>query len=201
MSITVSYDIRATFGAVTISGTERLTAETTQSTIAPVPAGKSGTLSTRTNNTEGTLSLSTGHGITTGQVIDLYWANGSRYGVVVGTVSGNTVPISGGAGDNLPSANTAIVASPRVQINVVFDGDDIVIIGAQLSGDGRVTFIDASSNVIASVRLLADVPWIWTRTSGAANPLTGNPVVYVMASTSGTNSAVIRIGTLLDTVA
>lgn len=71
---------------------------------------KSGSLTTRTNNSDGTLTMSTGHGITTGARLDLYWATGSRRGITVGTVSGNSVPISSGTGDNLPTAATAITA-------------------------------------------------------------------------------------------
>lgn len=74
-----------------------------QPTIA---AAKGGTLSVRGSNTAGSLALGAGHGITTGMIIDIFWTvggvSGHRAGVSVGTVSGNTVPFSGGGGDNLP---------------------------------------------------------------------------------------------------
>ena len=46
---------------------------------ASLAAGKAGTLSTRTDNTDGTLTLGSGHGITDGQVISIFWtdANGN----------------------------------------------------------------------------------------------------------------------------
>ena len=61
-----------------------------------VQPAKTGTLSTRTSTTVGTLTMAGGHGITTGVLIDLFWSGGSRARVTVGSVSGNSVPISGG---------------------------------------------------------------------------------------------------------
>lgn len=71
---------------------------------------KAGTLTTRTSDSVGTLTMDSGHGITTGQGLDLYWddGDGARIGMVVGTVSGDSVPVSGGAGFVLPSASTSV---------------------------------------------------------------------------------------------
>ena len=87
-----------------------------------VPVAKAGTLSTRTSDTEGTITGSTGHGITTGQKLDIQWSDGRRYNVTVGTVDGNSIPISLGAGDNLPDADTALVFATPVEISTAFDG-------------------------------------------------------------------------------
>src|SRR4051812_13463763 len=73
---------------------------------APLGAAKTGTLTTRTSNTVGTLTMTAGHGITTAALQDIYWDGGSRRNVTVGTVATNSVPFSGGIGDNLPAAAT-----------------------------------------------------------------------------------------------
>ena len=82
-------------------------------------AAKAGTLTTRTNDTQGRVTFpSANHGITTGARIDIYWQGGHRRGVTVGTVeSGATwAPFSGGTGDNLPSTSTALtVAIPEIR--------------------------------------------------------------------------------------
>ena len=85
-----------------------------------IAAAKTGTLSTRTNDTSGTLTMTTGHGFTTGQKdISIFWSGGSRRNVLVGTVATNSVPFSGGTGDNLPLATTAITAmAPTVNTSI-----------------------------------------------------------------------------------
>lgn len=79
--------------------------------------GAASVLSTRTSATEGTITAPSGHGVTTGSTIDVYWrteyatdawSSHIRYGVSVGTVSGTSIPISGGTGDDLPALNAEI---------------------------------------------------------------------------------------------
>jgi len=74
------------------------------------PHSVAGTLTTRTDDDTGTLTLSTGHGVMTGNTVDVFWNDGanSRTGMTAGTVSGNSVPIDGGSGDVLPAATTAV---------------------------------------------------------------------------------------------
>jgi hypothetical protein len=61
-------------------------------------AAKGGTLTTRTSDTAGTLTMSSGHGITDGQVIDIYWSTGQVTSATVGTVATNSVPFTGATG-------------------------------------------------------------------------------------------------------
>ena len=114
-----------------------------------VAAAKAGTLSTRTNNTDGTLTMGASHGITTGAIIDLYWlVSGTtyayRHGVVVGTVSGTSVPISGGTGTNLPAQASAIMAMVHVVIpceipNASAAANDVLLV-VTLDQPGLVRF-------------------------------------------------------------
>ena len=94
-----------------------------------LPVGKAGSLTTRTDNNTGTITMSDpSHGITTGASIDLYWDGGVQYKVTVGTVVGTAVPIDLGLGDNLPVEDTAVVVSVRSQINVDIDGDNLALL-------------------------------------------------------------------------
>jgi hypothetical protein len=87
--------------------------------------GALSTLTTRTSATAGTITAPSGHGVTTGATIDVWWVSGSsvfiRRNVTVGTVSGTSIPFSGGDGTDLPSAaseiyvptsNTAVIDYP-----------------------------------------------------------------------------------------
>src|SRR5687768_15260880 len=98
----------------TFSESRTITAANEIATEVKPAAAKTGSLTTRTSDTVGELTMTAGHLITTGARLDIYWTvagvNGARRGVVVGTVVVNAVPISGGAGDVLPAAATAVTA-------------------------------------------------------------------------------------------
>jgi hypothetical protein len=136
--------------------------------------------------------MTAGHGITTAAVIDLYWAGGNRYGVVVGTVATNVVPISGGAGDNLPAETTAITAVVQGTANIYIDGDNTELLAIELRTNnrslataGHVAFYDADDALIAAVDLVANVPQVYDLASGIVNPFTGNPITYAKISQAG----------------
>lgn len=150
---------------------------------------KAGTLSTRTDNNTGTLTLGSGHGITDGQIIDVYWSGGVQRTVTVGTVSGTSVPIDGGIGDNLPTAATAITACVQKAINLAIDGDNADIVAVILETNDKslrttanVQFLDAASDVIAEIDLVANVPQVWDIEGGSSNPFTGDPITNLKAS-------------------
>jgi hypothetical protein len=150
---------------------------------------KAGTLSTRTDNNTGTLTLGSGHGITDGQIIDVYWSGGVQRTVTVGTVSGTSVPIDGGIGDNLPTAATAITACVQKAINLAIDGDNAGIVAVILETNDKslrttanVQFLDAAADVIAEIDLVANVPQVWDIEGGSSNPFTGDTITNLKAS-------------------
>ena len=159
-------------------------------------AAKAGTLSTRTDNNTGTLTLGSGHGITDGQIIDVYWSGGVQRTVTVGTVSGTSVPIDGGIGDNLPIATTAITACVQKAINLAIDGDNADIVAVILETNDKslrtaanVQFLDSAADVIAEIDLVANVPQVWDIEGGSANPFTGDPITNLKASQASTSTS------------
>ena len=156
---------------------------------------KAGTLSTRTDNNTGTLTLGSGHGITDGQIIDIYWSGGVQRTATVGTVSGTSVPFDLGIGDNLPIATTAITACIQKAINLAIDGDNADILAVILETNDKslrtaanVQFLDGSSAVIAEIDLVANVPQVWDIEGGSANPFTGNPITNLKATQANSTS-------------
>lgn len=159
-------------------------------------AAKSGTLTTRTDNNTGTLTMAGGHGITDGQIIDIYWSGGVQRTVTVGTVSTNSVPIDGGIGDNLPIATTAITAVVQKAINLAIDGDNADIIAIVLETVDKtlrtaanVQFLDAAADVIAEIDLVTNVPQVWDIEGGSANPFAGDPITNLKASQASTSTS------------
>lgn len=152
-------------------------------------AAKVGTLTTRTDANTGTLTMDAGHGLVDADVIDLYWDGGVQYGVVVGTVATNSVPIDTGIGDDLPIATTVITAVVQKSVNLSIDGDNADLVAAviettdkALRTAGHVQFRDASNAEVAEIDFVTNVPQVWDITGGSANPFTGNVITNLRAS-------------------
>ncbi|MCL4198987.1 MAG: hypothetical protein KJZ69_15975 [Phycisphaerales bacterium] len=162
-----------------------------------LPAAEAGTLSTRSTDTTGTLTIP-GTTLQTGDKIDVYWDGGRRYDVVVGTVAGDSVPISGGAGDILPAQDTAVTAAEQVAIVLAFTGDELVAIGAKLGERGHLSVRDTGVTAL-SIDLVKNETWFWLDGQQIANPLAGDSVDGLMASNaSSAASAVLNLGVLYD---
>jgi hypothetical protein len=137
------------------SGT--LNADNVVLTPKDLPAAKAGQLTTRTSNTAGTLTMAGGHGITTAALLDIYWINpdgtyGRRYNVTVGTVATNSVPFSGGLGDNLPLNMTNVTAMVPVVESVAAFLAGIVLAAAKCVGaQATVVFTQDDGTVITAL--------------------------------------------------
>ena len=174
-----------------------------------LPAGKSGTLTTRTDDNTGIVTVASGHGITGSDTVDVYWAAGRRYGVDVTATDATTISIDLGAGDNLPAASTAVVIVKQVVVNKAIDGDAVEIIGllaelAASTGFGvRITFFDAVSGggsaVGNGIDLDPNSPFVLDIEGGATNLLTGSPILSFVASNGdGSNACTLKIQGLQD---
>jgi hypothetical protein len=195
MSVNVTYSLSIQGSGGSIQSSVVRSGNAPIGLVDTLPAAKTGQLTTRTDNTTGTLTMAAGHGFTTGVIIDLYWAGGVRYGVVVGTVSTNSVPISGGAGDNLPTNLTNITASLQRTANVYIDGDNTKLLAIELKTNDRTLrtaahagFFDAANDLIAELDLVTNVPMVYDIQSGIANPFTGDPITTLKLSQAGTSS-------------
>lgn len=177
------------------------TADNKVSSSPAVPAAKVGTLSTRTDSDTGTLTMGAGHGFTTGVVIDIFWSGGSRYGVTVGTVAGDSVPIDGGTGDNLPTATTAITAMVPASEPLVVDGDNVTGIMADSPVFGYVHFTQSDDTPIATLTLISNsrsaygVTWI---SALGTNPLASGSVAKIKFSHGAVTEQTMRSTVLRD---
>lgn len=197
-------------GGLTISKTITRDAGAAIPVEETLAAAKAGTLTTRTSGTAGSATLGSGHGITTGQVVDVYWdagdtyAAGCRFGVVVGTVSGTTVPLTdSGAGDEYPAdlEGEAITVGPQVNLNVAVDGDDVIMMAM---GANKRCHADPQTSVPASIiadgiNVPANETWEWVKDAGVDNPLTGEDLDHVAVSNGDSAaSATFKLVVLYD---
>lgn len=163
-----------------------------------LPAAKAGTLSTRTDANTGTLTLGSGHGVTTGARLDLYWVGGSRRGIVVGTVAGTSVPIDLGDGDDLPTATTEITAMVPQSEACIVAGDDVE--GLAVYGTGRSTFVFALTDDSESYARVIEALGTdnWRNGDGDANPLAGDAITQVFLSHGEITEKTLRFAVLYN---
>lgn len=194
MPETASGALQATIGGRTYSQDISVTSDNKGGTSPNIAAAAVGTLTTRTDNDTGTITAASGsHGVTTGSLIDVYWDGGSRRHLLVGTVSGTSIPFGASgtsAGDNLPVADTALTFMMENSENHVIDGDDITAIGVYSpSYPGTVVFREAAGAEGFAVELDAGKAYVWTSESGLTNPLAGLSIETITLTHAGSAGA------------
>lgn len=132
-----------------------------------IPVADAGTLTTRTDANTGTVTMTASdHGITTGSIVDVYWSGGQRRGMLVGSVSGTSVPIDLGSGTDLPVTTTAVQVAVVQSYSLNVTGNQLaallasadftraqVVLKSQLNDSTQLNF--GSSSPVAAFTLPA----------------------------------------------
>lgn len=197
MALDSRINVNARIGGVSFSAAVVRESDGQIGQIVSLPAATAGALTTRTDDDEGTLTMEAGHGITTGATFDLYWVGGRRYGVTAGTVADNSVPFSGGDGDNLPADESAITASLQTTVDVDVNCDLLIAIAAYCLKDAHVAFL-VSSSVELDVNIDANEAWLWWAESGFTNPLAGHVITSIKASQADVVARDLTLGVLYN---
>jgi len=165
----------------------------------PLEAAKVGQLTTRTDNNTGVITLVAGHLLTTGMILDVYWATGVRYGMT-SAVDINALTVDGGAGDNLPDNLTAVTVAHQVSVDLPdFDGDLLELLAIYLQRRGHIQFQEAAVVEAFEREQAAAEVYAWAADSGVTNPLASKDVILIVVSngdSAGTSE--IKIGMLLN---
>jgi len=186
----MAYQLRVresiSLGGNSAASQSTVTADGLAGTTATVGPAKTGQLTARTDADTGTLTMTGGHGITTGVRLDVYWEGGSRRGMTVGTVATNSVPIDAGAGDDLPANLTSITACVPHEEAVAVVGDDVVAIEYYASRRGTIVVADGSdAEITATIDGLGngnERSQLWFETRDPANPVASETVAKVFFS-------------------
>lgn len=190
MSVTSTYNRALTVTGLAFGVSTTISSDVGMPFSLSCAAAKIGSLTTRTDNDTGTLTMNSGHAITTGQRLDLFWSGGSRVGMTVGTVATNSVPIDGGSGDNLPIATTAITAQVPTEQAFAVTGNSVVVLACGATVGGAVTFTDSSNVLIFSKTLTSTITnYVWASIDGGTNPLAGGTVAKVFLSNASSAGA------------
>jgi len=154
-----------------------------------VPAAKTGTLTTRTDNDTGTFTMTTGHGFITSDKIDVFWAGGARHGMTA-TVTGDSVVLDVGVGDNLPAATTPITAMKPTSVTFVVVGNNVIGLGVSSPRSAYIVFVAGGSDITAATYRIATAglgkSWI---SGDGTNPLAAVTTATVSCSHDDSTSA------------
>lgn len=162
-----------------------------------VPRANPGTLSTRTDNDTGTITVTGTNTITTGDRVDVYWSGGVRYGMTAGTVSGQAVPIDLGAGDNLPVSTTVVQVCKAVSMPCAFTAAKVVAFAAFTESAGQFTLTQTGGTVVWHISMVAGGVFTYESTDGTTTPF-GADVGHAYFSHNDTDAAqTMRIAVLL----
>jgi len=172
MAKTTNISSNITIAGTTISNNASITSDTWASWTDTLEAADGGSLTTRTSDTEGVVTLDdSSHALETGDVLDLYWTGGKRRGVAV-TISVNEATISGGSGDVLPTQGSDISVAKVKEVDMDFNPTNMQAIAVSLNQGGQLVFINSSNAELANYTLVANQGWMWYDGNGYDNPLT-----------------------------
>lgn len=199
-----SYSVNATIGGIQISETITREGDHPNPYEISLPVASSGTVTNRTNNVLTDVALLANHGLTNG-TYDCFFSGGVRYGTAA-AITGNTMTLSGGDGDNFPVNTTACQVSKVTAINTAIDGDGIELIAIELKSQnttttkvGHVKFMDAANNTVAELDLVENTPRVWDIAGGAANAFVGEKITHAEAAMNDTAlAATLYIASLED---
>lgn len=203
---TVNVNNSALIGGVSIGGTATRTGTGQVTVDTTLAAALAGTLSTRTDDDTGVLTVAGGHGLVPSisaapaSVVNVFWSGGLRYGMTVTATSDTTVTVDGGSGDNFPVVNTVITVAEQEVIDIAdFDGDGVDVIAVLLAKRGHIDFQTSGDASIKAQELTADEMWIWIVDQGFTNPLAGETVAQLIVSCGEASTAALKVGVLHGT--
>jgi len=167
-------------------------------------AGKSGTITTRTDADTGVLTL-TSHGITDSDVVDVGWVDASgdnkrRFRMTVSSYDTDTLTVDGGTGDDFPAQDYAVVCGKRTALDFACTGSTMAMISIGADAptgetDSRcvVDFVTSGGTTIKGCDVPSQETFCWVDNGPIANPLAGQTVGAIEVSSLTTQSPQVNI--------
>ena len=195
-----------TVGGVTLTGSSSRTKEGLIQNQVTLPAGKAGAISAT-----GIDGLTTGHGITDSDTVDVHWTDADgihrcRYGVAVDTAATNAITFDddpAAAGDTLPDEDYAVVVAPRVEIDVDVNAANVKALVVLSDQDAHLDLTNDDPASMYGLIVNRNTPWIWNEGEGIDNPFlaeTDDVLDTIQATNGSTSAATLKFAILYDSV-
>ena len=170
--------------------------ETMSSSEVSLNAAIAGTLTTRTSDSVGIVTVAS-HSITTSDTVAVFWAGGYRYGVAVSATDSTTISIgSGGAGDVLPASSTALTICKETTLTFSHDGDDIIAMLVHSPERMSMSVLDTVPASQQAADITANEGWFWISNATGTSPFAGDTlgsIVMANASTTARTATVLLL--------
>jgi len=191
--------ITTNIGAVSISSSQTRTQEDERALTITLPAGKAGTVTTRTDNDTAILTVASGHGITDTDTVAVFWAGGYQRNVDVTATTATTISIDAGIGANLPIVTTAIVVSKQLPHVTAFVGDSLDLFAIGCRNRCSVEFFTSVPASLLAYDIVASEGRSWVKSTDTTNPLAGGTVATIRVANGETTETSLYMGLLLST--
>jgi len=192
MTVSESYSV----GGITFPTNKQINGDGAVIQNVSIPKAWDGSLTTRTNDTDGDVTATlSAHTITDGDIVDLYWTEngipGSARNATVGTVAGNVIPFTGAVGDVLPTVAENIIIAKQVELATEVSGDSVLAIAFSCGKKG--TFVVTGSDNIEDFSKVLDagVAFAYFDGKGDLNPITGDVIAKTFVSHDDTAAAAV----------
>jgi hypothetical protein len=147
--------------------------------------------------------------VTSGALVDVYWAAGRRLGCTVAK-AGADVTCTDGAGDSLPTGATPVILCTQTSIATLpLDGDLVTwfaVVYRNALDTGALGSIDlwAAAATVAHFHLVHETASggcnnVVNIGGGDTNSLTGDPITHGFASHDSTSAGILYIMALVNT--
>ena len=170
--------------------------ETMSSSEVTLNTAIAGTLTTRTSDSVGVVTVAS-HAITVSDTVAVFWAGGYRYGVAVSAQTATTISIgSGGAGDVLPAASTVLTICKESTLTFSHVGNDIVAMLVHSPERMSMNVRDTTPATQQAADITANEGWFWISNATGTSPFAGDTlgsIVMANASTTARTATVLLL--------
>lgn len=169
-------------------------------TQVALDAGIAGTLTTRTDDAIGVITVAEGHGLTTSDTIAVFWGAGRRYGVTITATAATTVTIATGAGTVLPAESSVVTIGKEVITSLGHIGDDLKIFAVHSPNRLSANIRDVTPATIEALDIAAKESWAYISNFSGTNPFAGETLVTAVLANGGTTAVTANILHIKNTI-
>jgi hypothetical protein len=189
-----------TIGGRNVTGSMTVTDEAVETQEIILPAGIAGTLTTRTDDNTGVVTVASGHGITDTDTVMVSWVGGLQRVIDVTATTATTISIDLGVGDNLPVATTAVVVSKSVNSTLTVPASGLKAFAIQNRNRVYANVRDGSATSLFAKDLPAEQGYFWMTGGGYSDPTTGTAVGSIQLNNLASTADTIVVATLKNTI-